>query len=201
MTRKQLPKAIRTNEAPRGTAARAASDGATQAARGPFAHDAFEAEPAPIAAFSRPVANDQFPARSIDAGRQAERRRLAGKIVERHKTYAAIGGLSPLPILNVAGVTAMVMRMVKQLSELYGVPFERDRTRSLVIGIMGGAVPTGLGTVTASTLAFALPGSGIVGLAVTALTAGALTRGIGLVFIEHFESAAMPLGAVQIEHA
>jgi uncharacterized protein (DUF697 family) len=95
----------------------------------------------------------------------------------------------------------MIMRMVKQLSELYGVPFERDRTRSLVIGIMGGAVPTGLGTVTASTLAFALPGSGVVGLAVTALTAGALTRGIGLVFIELFESAAMPLGAVQIEHA
>lgn len=200
MTRKQLPKAIRTNEAPRGTAARAALDEAAQAARAPFAHDAFEAEPAPVA-FSRPVANDQFPARAIDASRQAERRRLAGKIVERHRTYAAIGGLSPLPILNVAGVTAMIMRMVKQLSELYGVPFERDRTRSLVIGIMGGAVPTGLGTVTASTLAFALPGSGIVGLAVTALTAGALTRGIGLVFIELFESAAMPLGAVQIEHA
>jgi uncharacterized protein (DUF697 family) len=200
MTRKQLPKAIRTNEAPRGTAARAALDEAAQAARAPFAHDAFEAEPAPVA-FSRPVANDQFPARAIDASRQAERRRLAGKIVERHRTYAAIGGLSPLPILNVAGVTAMIMRMVKQLSELYGVPFERDRTRSLVIGIMGGAVPTGLGTVTASTLAFALPGSGVVGLAVTALTAGALTRGIGLVFIELFEGAAMPLGAVQIEHA
>jgi uncharacterized protein (DUF697 family) len=200
MTRKQLPTAIRPNEALRGTAARAASDEAAPAARAPFAHDAFEAEPGP-ATFSRPVANDQFPARSIDAGRQAERRRLARKIVERHKTYAAIGGLSPLPILNVAGVTAMIMRMVKQLSELYGAPFERDRTRSLVIGIMGGAVPTGLGTVTASTLAFAFPGSGVVGLAVTALTAGALTRGIGLVFIEHFESAAMPLGAVQIEHA
>jgi uncharacterized protein (DUF697 family) len=193
MTRKQLPKAIRTNAPPRGTA-----DDAVQAPKAPFAHDAFEAEPV---AFSRPVANDQFPAASIDAGRQAARRRLARKIVERHKTYAAVGGLSPLPILNVAGVTAMVMRMVKQLSDLYGVPFERDRTRSLVIGIIGGSVPTGLGAVTASTLAFALSGSGLVGLAVTALTAGALTRGIGLVFIEHFESAAMPLGAVHIEHA
>jgi len=196
MTRKQLPKAIRTNAAPRS----AAADEAAQAPPAPLAHDAFEAEPAPVA-FSRPVANDQFPAASIDAGRQAARRGLARKIVERHKNYAAIGGLSPLPVLNVAGVTAMVMRMVKQLSELYGVPFERDRTRSLVISIMGGTVPTGLGTVTASTLAFALPASGLVGLAVTALAAGALTRGIGLVFIEHFESAAMPPGIVQIEHA
>jgi uncharacterized protein (DUF697 family) len=196
MTRKQLPKAIRTNAAP----PEAAADEAVRAPKAPFAHDAFVAEPAPVA-FSRPVANDQFPAASIDAGRQAARRRLARKIVERHETYAVVGGLSPLPILNVAGVTAMVMRMVKQLSDLYGVPFERDRTRSLVIGIIGGSVPTGLGTVTASTLAFALSGSGLVGLAVTALTAGALTGGIGLVFIEHFESTAMPLGAVHIEHA
>ena len=198
MTRKQLPKAIRTNATPSAT-----GTGIGETAQGwqaPPVHDAFEAEPAPVM-FSRPVANDQFPAGSIDAGRQAARRRLAGRIVERHRTYAAIGGLSPLPIVNVAGVAALVMRMVKQLSELYGVPFERERTRSLVISILGGATPTGLGTAAASTLAFALPGSALVGLAVTALTAGALTRAIGLVFIEHFEAAAMPLGAVQIEHA
>jgi len=199
MTRKQLPKAIRKNDAP-PAAAGAGADEAFHAPRPPFAHDAFEAEPGPVA-FSRPVANDQFPAASIDAGRQAARRRIARQIVERHRTYAAIGGLAPLPIVNVAGVTAIIMRMVKQLSALYGLPFERDRTRSLVIGIVGGAAPTGLGTATAATLAFALPGSTLVGLAVSALSAGALTRGIGLVFIEHYESAAMPPGTIQIEHA
>ena len=200
MTRKQLPKAIRTNATPGATSAGAAFSDAAKARPSAPVHDAFEAEPAPVV-FSRPVANDQFRAVAIDAGRQAARRRLARRIVERHRTYAAIGGLSPLPIVNVAGVAALVMRMVKQLSDLYGVPFERDRTRSLIISILGGATPTGLGTVTASTLAFALPASALVGLAVTALTAGALTRGIGLVFIEHFEAAAMPLGAVSIEHA
>jgi len=201
MTRKQLPKAIRTDDAAgRAAAVAAVADEAARTSAAAVRHDAFEAEPAPVA-FSRPVANDQFPAASIDAGRQAARRRLARRIVERHRTYAAVSGLAPLPIVNVASVTALVMRMVKQLSELYGVPFERERTRSLVIAILGGATPTGLGTVTASTLAFAVPGSALVGLAVTALSAGALARGIGLVFIEHFESVAMPLGAVQIEHA
>ena len=200
MTRKQLPKAIRTNATGGASSAGAVRSDAAQARQSAPLHDAFEAEPAPVV-FARPVANDQFRAVSIDAGRQAARLRLARRIVERHRTYAAIGGLSPLPILNVAGVAALVMRMVKQLSDVYGVPFERDRTRSLIISILGGATPTGLGTATASTLAFALPGSALVGLAVTALTAGALTRGIGLVFIEHFEAAAMPLGAVSIEHA
>lgn len=199
MTRKQLPRAIRrTNEDLRGIAAGAAADEEAPAPHPALPHDAFEAEPAP-AAFSRPVANDQFPA--AYAGRHAARRRLqARKIVERHKTYAAVGGLFPLPIVNVAGVTAIIMRMVKQLSDLYGVPFERDRTRSMIIGLIGGAVPTGLGTVTASTLAFVVPGPALVGLAVSAITAGALTRGIGLVFLDHFERAAM-LGTVQIEHA
>ena len=61
----------------------------------------------------------------------AQRRALAHKIVSRHKNYAAMGGLVPLPVVNIAGVTAINLRMVKQLSELYQVPFERDRTRSL----------------------------------------------------------------------
>jgi uncharacterized protein (DUF697 family) len=139
---------------------------------------------------------------SIYVDRHAARRRaLARRIVERHKTYAAIGGLSPLPILNVAGVTAIIMRMVKQLSGLYEVPFERDRTRSLIVSLIGGAVPTGLGTATASTLAFVLPGHALVGLGVSAIAAGALTRGIGLVFLDHFESTSMPLGAAEIEHS
>lgn len=189
MTRKQLPRAIRNVDA-RGLAAAAVAPLSQKSPR----HDAFAVEPAP-AAFSRPAANDQLPAASVDPRRQAARRRLAQKIVERHKTYAAVGGLSPLPILNVAGVTAVIMRMVRQLSVVYGLPFERERTRSAIVGLMGGAVPTGFGTVAASTLVFAVPGSALVGLAVSALTAGALTRGIGMVFLEHFESVARPRGA------
>jgi len=194
MTRKQLPKAIRTGAVLRASMAGVAPDEEAPQAASPR-------DDAP-AAFSRPVANDQFPAVSPYAGPYAAKRRSHAKsIVERHKTYAAMSGLFPLPILNVAGVTAVIMRMVKQLSDLYGVPFERERTRSAIIGLIGGAVPTGFGTAAASTLVFALPGSALVGLAVSAITAGALTRGIGMVFLEHFEGAAMPLGGTQAEHA
>jgi uncharacterized protein (DUF697 family) len=197
MKRKQLPKAIRRGDDElRAIAARAADE---EAPVPPLASPA-SAVAAEAAAFARPVANDQVPTVSVYVDRYAARRRaLARRVVERHKTYAAIGGLSPLPILNVAGVAAIVMRMVKQLSELYGVPFERDRTRSLIISLIGGAVPTGLGTATASTLAFVLPGHALVGLGVSAVTAGALTRGIGLVFLDHFESTSPPLGVAEIE--
>jgi uncharacterized protein (DUF697 family) len=189
MTRKPLPKVIRrtTEDLRRIGAASHRDDSAPQSGA---ARDAFEPELEP-AVFSRPVANDQFPATAIYPDRLAAKRRaLARRIVDRHRLYAAFGGLSPLPVLNIAGVTAMIVRMVKQLSELYGVPFERDRTRSAVIGLIGGAVPTGFGAATASTLGFFVPSSGLVGLAVSAVSAGTLTHGIGSVFIEHFENTA-----------
>ena len=199
MTRKQLPKAIRrSDDELRALAARAADEEAPR----PQAALRSDAAAVAAAAFARPVANDQLPMVSIYVDRYAARRRArARSIVERHKTFAAVGGLFPLPIVNVAGVSAIILRMVKELSDLYGVPFERDWTRSLIVGLVGGAAPTGLGTATASTLAFVIPGHALVGLGVSAISAGALTRGIGLVFLDHFESTLMPLGVAEIEHA
>ena len=60
---------------------------------------------------SRPAANGQVLVPAVHAGHHAERRRrLARKIVQRHETYAAVGGLFPLPVVNVAGVAAIIMR-------------------------------------------------------------------------------------------
>jgi uncharacterized protein (DUF697 family) len=118
----------------------------------------------------------------------ARRRALARRIVERHRNYAALGGLVPLPAANIASVTAVNLRMVKQLSELYGVPFQRDRTRALIIALIAGAVPTGAGLAASSTLMWIVPGGLVWGLGAAALTAGALTRGIGAVFVESFET-------------
>jgi uncharacterized protein (DUF697 family) len=120
----------------------------------------------------------------------ARRRAQARAIVERHAAYAAVGGIIPLPIANVASITAVIVRMVKMLSDLYAVPFERDRARAIVIGMMGGAMPTGLAAVTTSTLFYIIPGSALIGLAVSSIAGAACTRGVGRVFVEHFESGA-----------
>jgi uncharacterized protein (DUF697 family) len=190
MTRKPLPKAILQ---PLGNLR--AAGRTTAAPRTAMPHDAVEPEPA-LSVSSAPIANDPMPALSPQAQQLAAKRRAAArKIVARHRNYAAAGGLLPLPIVTVAGITAINLRMVKQLSDLYGVPFERDRTRAIIVGLIGGAVPTGLGVTTAATLAFAIPGPALVGLAVSAVSAGAMTRGIGAVFIEHFESGAALLGS------
>jgi uncharacterized protein (DUF697 family) len=195
MTRKPLPKAIVRPLDSLRVARGAALDAPLPAPQPALPHDAVEPEPA-LRVSSAPIANDAAPDVSPAAQQFAARRHaLARKIVERHRTFAAVGGLLPLPIITVAGIAAINLRMVKQLSDLYGVPFQRDRTRAIIVGLIGGAVPTGLGVTTASTLAFAMPGPALVGLAVSAITAGAMTRGIGLVFVEHFENGALPPGA------
>ena len=73
-------------------------------------------------------------------------------------TGRLIGGAIPVPLANAAAITALMVRMIKSLSELYGVPFERNRTRAIVIGLMGGALPTGFATVATSTLTYFVPG-------------------------------------------
>jgi len=118
------------------------------------------------------------------------RRRLAEAVVERHANYSALGGVIPLPIVNFGVVTAIIVRMVKALTDIYGVPFEHDRARAIVLGLIGGLTPTAASTLTASTLLYLVPGSNILGLAVSSVTASACTRKIGAVFVEHFEKGA-----------
>ena len=95
-----------------------------------------------------------------------------------------------MPIVNVASITAIIVRMVRVLSNLYGVPFERDRARAVVVALAGGTLPTGFAAVTASTLYYVVPGAALIGLAVSSVTAVACTRNIGRIFVDHFESGA-----------
>jgi uncharacterized protein (DUF697 family) len=196
MTRKPLPKVIRRSDADRHVV-HAEPDVEAPAPQRP----APQAPPqyaraqahAPAHAYAQPeilpplVNNSVLPASPVSQSQAEKRLRDAFKIVERHKFYAGLGGLFPIPAMNVAGVTAINLRMVKRLSELYETPFEHDKNRTIVLGLMGGAAPTGLAALTSSTLTLVMPGAG---LAVSSLTAAALTRGIGMFFVERFEKGA-----------
>ena len=134
-----------------------------------------------------PKAEAAVPASAPDPAARL-RQRKAVAIVERYANYSAVGGAIPLPLVNAAAITTLLVRMVKSLSELYGVPFERTRSRSIVIGLMVGALPTGCSTIATSTLSLFVPGLNLVGLAAASVTSGACARSIGQLFIEHFEN-------------
>jgi uncharacterized protein (DUF697 family) len=124
------------------------------------------------------------------AGPENRQRARALAIVSRYAAGSAIGGMIPVPLVTFAGVTGIIVRMVKALSDHYGVPFERERARTIVIGLVGGAMPAGVAVVTTSTLSYILPPAAVMGFAVSAISAAGFTRSVGRIFIEHFESGA-----------
>ena len=156
-----------------------------------------KAAPAPAAPPLIEIAR-MAPAKTEAGPDAAQIKAWALDIVHRHAGYSVVGGIIPLPLVNAASVAAVNVRMVKQLSVLYAVPFEQGRVRALVLSLMGGIMPSGVGTVTASTLLYVIPGSAILGLALSSVTAAACTRAIGRVFVEHFASGATTLDVTAI---
>jgi uncharacterized protein (DUF697 family) len=181
MNKKKFPKAVLR------TADQMREAGAGDAPKSASPDNVIEMLPKSEAAFATNIA---APAAASTDPAAALRRRRAVAIVERYANYSAIGGAIPIPLANAAAITALLVRMVKSLSELYGVPFERNRTRSVVIALMGGALPTGFSTIATSTITLFVPGLNLLGLAVSSVTSGAYARSIGQLFIEHFENGA-----------
>jgi uncharacterized protein (DUF697 family) len=198
MNRKKLPKAIvrASDDEPFPLANGAPEAGAeTSKGRDPSSPrrgreqggNVIEMTPLPAVA-GRIEHGSAGPASSAVEAKRRRSRALA--IVGRYAAGSAIGGMIPLPVVTFAWVTAIIVRMVKALSDHYGVPFERDRARAIVIGLVGGAMPAGVAAVTTSTLAYILPPAAVMGLAVSAISAAGFTRSVGRIFIEHFESGA-----------
>ena len=182
MNKKKFPKVVLR------TADQMREAGASPAPKSASPDNVIEMVPKSEAAAAAANGPPQPAAAPVDSA--ALLRRKAVAIVERYANYSAIGGAIPIPLANAAAITALLVRMVKSLSELYGVPFERNRTRSIIISLMGGALPTGFATIATSTLTYVVPGLNLIGLAVSSVTSGAYARSIGQLFIEHFENGA-----------
>jgi uncharacterized protein (DUF697 family) len=129
----------------------------------------------------------RFPSSEAANITASRRRRLAIAVVERHANYSALGAFIPLPIANMTAVTAVIMRMVRELNYLYGTPLEHDRAYAMAIGMMGGVMPTGLAKLTTSTIASLVPGYNLIGLAVSSIAASAYARSVGRMLIDHLE--------------
>ena len=113
---------------------------------------------------------------------------LAREIVKKHALYAAGVGLVPIPVVNMAGVAALEVKMLYDLAEHYGLPFREDRVKSIVSSLIGGVASTNLGYGSIG-LMKALPLVGpMMAIATLPLFASTITYAIGKVFIQHFES-------------
>ena len=116
-----------------------------------------------------------------------QRHELASKMVDRFSLWGGAAGLIPLPLVDVVAVSGVQLQLLRRLSQMYGVPFSKNRGKSLLASLMGSMIPatSGMGVTSA------LKGVPIIGalssLVMPTLSAGA-TYAIGKVFVEHFDS-------------
>ena len=112
------------------------------------------------------------------------RQETADSIIKTHVMFAAGGGLIPIPFLDLAAVTAIQLDMLKQLSDLYQIPYNKS-TGKLHLSALASSVLARIG---ASAIK-AIPGLGsLIGGVSMAIMSGASTYGMGQVFVRHYES-------------
>lgn len=116
-----------------------------------------------------------------------EKESQARKIVNKYMWLSMGVSLIPVPVLDLAGVTALQLRMLQLLSQNYDVPFSKDASKKIVSALLGSIVPASLTSSIWSAAKFVPVLWPIAGLSMPAF-AGAATYAIGKVFIQHFES-------------
>ncbi|MFZ0404117.1 MAG: YcjF family protein [Pseudolabrys sp.] len=117
-----------------------------------------------------------------------ERKARALKLVERFSLWSGVAGLLPVPVVDLAAVAALQIQMLRRLSQIYDIPFSKNRGKAIIASFAGTMIPatTGLG------MASMIKSVPVAGTAIGAMTTPALSVGatyvIGRAFIEHFAS-------------
>jgi len=137
-------------------------------------------EPVAVAAVEEPVA-----VASVDV----EKRDKAASIVTKYAAATSAAGLIPIPAADIAAITAVQIKMVHSLSNLYDVPFSQQWAKSVLASLTGSVAADGIGRVGLGSLLKLVPVVGhamsffaLPGVAFTA------TSALGQIFTRHFEA-------------
>lgn len=118
----------------------------------------------------------------------AQRLDMATKLVDRYSLFGGVGGLIPIPVIDVAAVAGIQLQMLRRLSQIYDVPFSENGGKAVIAALAGTMIPATSGIGAASMLkSIPILGTIASGFVMPALAAGA-TYAIGKAFIQHFES-------------
>jgi len=116
------------------------------------------------------------------------RRANAAKVVERFSLWSGAAGVIPVPLVDLAAVGGIQIQMLRRISDIYRVPFSKNRGRALIVSLAGSMIPVSSG-VGAASLIKSVPviGTAVSAIVMPALSAGA-TYAIGMAFVQHFAS-------------
>jgi uncharacterized protein (DUF697 family) len=109
-------------------------------------------------------------------------------IVHEYMGWSTGAGLIPVPLLDLAAISLVELKMIHSLANLYGVPFSRGAAKSIIGALIGGGGTYVLAAPVASVVKMVPFVGSLVGMVTEPAIAAAATYALGKVFIQHFES-------------
>jgi len=120
---------------------------------------------------------------------QPEVLETANKLVKNYMWWSMGAGLVPFPLVDMAAVTGVQLKMLADISRTYDVKFTEDAGRKIVLSLLGSLIPNGLARGFVGSLLKMVPVVGtIMGTVSMSVFSAAATYAIGKLFIQHFET-------------
>ncbi len=132
---------------------------------------------APAAAIESPVTDETL-----------SHEQQALKLTKRYSLWAAGGGLIPIIGLDIVAIIAAQVKLVREITKVYGVDFKEERAKTIITSLIAGLGIVPIGTGILFSVVKVLPLVGPLAATVALPTAaGAITYATGKIFIKHFE--------------
>jgi uncharacterized protein (DUF697 family) len=108
-------------------------------------------------------------------------------IIKKNMVWSVAAGLLPVPLVEVAAITAVQVKLIRELAEHFNVPFQKDLAKSAVASLLASLGSVALGKFVARSAFRFVPVLGpVVAAASLSAMAAAFTYAVGRVFAVHF---------------
>jgi uncharacterized protein (DUF697 family) len=113
----------------------------------------------------------------------------AEKLTNRFVLWSMGGSLIPIALLDIAAVIGVQIKLIAEMSKIYGVPFEKNRMKAILASLIGSLGLVRAGAILFGSVVKLIPGIGhLIGAVSVPIVVGAITYATGKIFIAHFES-------------
>ena len=108
----------------------------------------------------------------------------ADNTIKHYCFWSFSSALIPVPIVDLAAMSAIQLKMISEISDLYGVPFSENLAKKSVATLIASGSSS-----TFASLAKFVPGLGYIGVVIPLATINvSYTYAIGKIFVQHFQS-------------
>jgi len=111
------------------------------------------------------------------------------RLTRHYALWSMGGGMIPVIGVDIAAIIAVQIKLVREMSKVYGVEFKENRAKTVVTSLIGslGIIPIGTGILFSAIKIIPIVGPLAATIALP-ISAGAVTFATGKAFISHFES-------------